>query len=129
MIKQAGSKEKWQELTTYRWIENITAESQDKKTVVIEGQVNLDFIEAACHKFESRCFIVLVDCDWKAICERLVHNRQQPELVNQDMKNWAIFLRNQAESKNLPIIDTTHQTLEQSVRSVDVLFLQANAAA
>lgn len=40
MIKQAGSGEKWQELTTYRWIEKITVEYQDKKIVVIEGQVN-----------------------------------------------------------------------------------------
>ena len=52
MIKQAGSGEKWQELTTYRWIEKITVEYQGKKIVAMEGQVNLDFIKAACHKFE-----------------------------------------------------------------------------
>jgi shikimate kinase len=130
MIEQAGSGEKWQELTTYRWIEKITVECQDKKVVVIEGQVNLDFVEAACHKFEiARYLIVLIDCDWETIRERLVHNRQQPDLVNQDMKNWATFLRKQAQRKNLPIIDTSHQTLEQVVRSVDMLFSQVMAAA
>jgi shikimate kinase len=129
MIEQAGSGEKWQELTTYRWIEKITVEYQDKKIVVIEGQINLDFIEAACHKFEIvRYFIILIDCDWEIMRDRLVHNRQQPDLVNQDMKNWATFLRKQAQRKNLPIIDTSHQTLEQVARSVNMVFLQAIAA-
>lgn len=97
---------------------------------VLEGQVNLDFIEAACHKFEiERYFTVLIDCDWEIMRERLVHNRQQPDLVNQDMKNWATLLRKQAQRKNLPIIDTSHQTLEQVVRAVNVVFLQAIATA
>jgi deoxyadenosine/deoxycytidine kinase len=129
MIEQAGSGEKWQELTTYRWIEKIAIEYRDKQLVVIEGQVNLDFIEAACHKFEiTRYFIVLIDCDWKTMCKRLVHNRQQPELVNQDMKNWATFLRKQASCKRLPIIDTSHQTLEQVMEFIHALFSQAIAA-
>jgi shikimate kinase len=130
MIEQAGSGEGWQELTTYRWIEKIATEYQDKQSVVIEGQVNLDFIESACRKFEiARYFIVLIDCDWETMRKRLVHYRQQPELVNQDMKNWATFLRKQAQRKNLPIIDTSHQTLEQVVRSIDMLFSQAITAA
>jgi hypothetical protein len=68
------------------------------------------------------------DCNWEIMRERLVHNRQQPELVNQDMKNWATFLRKQAQQKKLPIIDTSHQTLEQVVRSVNGVSLQAIAA-
>jgi shikimate kinase len=129
MIKQAGSGERWQELTTYRWIEKIATEYQDKQSVVIEGQVNLDFIESACHKFEiARYFIVLIDCDWETMRERLVHHRQQPELANQDMKNWAAFLKKQAQRKSLPIIDTSYQTLEQVVRAVNVIFSQASAA-
>jgi shikimate kinase len=129
-IEQAGSGEKWQELTTYRWIEKITIEYPNKQIVVIEGQVNLDFIEAACRKFEiARYFIVLIDCDWEIMRDRLIHDRQQPELVNQDMKNWAIFLREQAQRKKLPIIDTSHQVLEEIVRSVNVILLQAIATA
>jgi hypothetical protein len=59
--------------------------------------------------------------------ERLVHNRLQPELVNQNMKNWAIFLRKQAHQKNLPIIDTSNQTLEQVMESISAVFSQAIA--
>jgi shikimate kinase len=129
MIEQAGSGEKWQEFTTYRWIEKIAVEYRDKQLVVIEGQVNLDFIEAACHKFEiTRYFIILIDCDWETMCERLVYNRQQPELVHQDMQNWATFLRKQAHRKSLPIIDTSHQTLEQVMEFVNAVFSQAITA-
>jgi shikimate kinase len=129
MIEKVGSGERWQELTTYRWVEKIAIEYQDKQLVIIEGQVNLDFIEAACHKFKiTRYFIVLIDCDWKTMRERLVHNRQQPELVNQNMKNWATFLRKQAHQKSLPIIDTSNQTLEQVMESINAVFSQAIAA-
>ena len=125
MIQQAGSGEEWQELTTYKWIEKIATEYQAKQSVVIEGQINLDFIESACRRFEiARYFIVLIDCEWETMRERLVCNRQQPELVTQDMKNWAAFLRKQAQHKSLPIIDTSHQTLEQVVQSVNAVFLR-----
>jgi shikimate kinase len=79
----------------------------------------LDFIQDACHKFEiTKYQIVLIDCNWKTMQERLVQNRQQPELANQDMQNWANFLRQQAHQKNLPIIDTSHQQLDRVVGSI-----------
>jgi guanylate kinase len=119
MIEQAGSGKKWQELTTYRWIEKIVSECEDERIVVIEGQTDLDFIEAACRKFKiTKYLIILIDCNWKAMEERLLHARQQPELVNQDMKNWADFLRKQAQCKKLPIINTSHLSLEQAVESI-----------
>lgn len=129
MIEQAGSGEKWQELTTYRWVEKIVAEYKDQQIVVIEGQVNLDFIEAACHNFEiTRFFIVLIDCDWKTRQYRLIHKRNQPELVNQNMNNWANFLRKQAQQKKLTIIDTSHQRIEEVIESVYVIVSQIIAA-
>lgn len=130
MIQQAGSQEKWQELATYRWIEKIAIEYRDKRIVVIEGQTNLDFIEAACRKFKiTKYLILLIDCNWKTMKERLMQNRQQPELANQGMKNWANFLRKQAQRKNLPIIDTSHQQLEQVEESIQAILLQAIMAA
>jgi hypothetical protein len=55
------------------------------------------------------------------MCERLIHNRQQPELVNQNMKNWAAFLRKQAHQKSLPIIDTSCQPLEQVIERINAI--------
>jgi shikimate kinase len=125
MIEQAGSGERWQELTTLSWIEKITIEYHDKKIVVIEGQANLDFIDAACRHFEIANYsIVLIHCDWEVMKERLVCNRQQPELVNQNMKDWSIFLLKQVQNKNLPIVDTTYKTLEESMESINRVLLQ-----
>lgn len=130
MVEQAGSGEKWQELATYHWLKKIMTEYGDKSTVVIEGQTNLDYIEAACHAFRiTKYLIVLIDCNWETIQERLLHERRQPELVNQDMKNWADFLRKQAHRKKLPIINTSHQSLDQVVESISTILTQALATA
>lgn len=128
MVEQVGSGEKWQALTTELWIEKIITEYKDRRAVLIEGQMNLDFIEAACYKFKIKKYlIVLIDCNWETSKERLLYDRQQPELVNQDMENWTSFLRRQAKSKKVPIIDTASQSLEQSVESVSTLLRQALA--
>ena len=120
MIEQDGSLERWQELTTHKWIEKITNEYQDTDTVIIEGQSNLEFVERACQRFSvKRYAIILIDCNWETICNRLTINRQQPELVNADMQNWVKFLREQAQLKGIPIFDTTHQTPEQAAYIIE----------
>ncbi len=46
--------------------EKITNNYRSTDTVIIEGQVRLNFIEDACRKFGvTRYAIVLIDCDWK----------------------------------------------------------------
>ncbi|MCL6753892.1 AAA family ATPase [Nostoc sp. CCCryo 231-06] len=116
IIESAGSVEKWQEITTYKWIEKIANEYHITDTVIIEGQVRLNFIEDACRKFGvTRYTIILIDCDWKIMRDRLINNRQQPELVNSNMQNWANFLRQQAQFKNISIINTSQKTLQEVV--------------
>lgn len=116
MIENAGSVERWQEITTHKWIETITSNYRSTDTVIIEGQARLNFIEDACRKFGvTRYAIVLIDCDWKIMRDRLINNRQQPELVNSNMQNWAKFLRQQAKLKNIPIINTSQKTLKEVV--------------
>jgi guanylate kinase len=128
MVEQAGAGEKWQELVTERWIEKIATDYKNKRVVLIEGQTDLDFIESACHKFKIKQYlIVLIDCNWETSKKRLLYDRQQPELVNQDIENWMSFLRQQAKFKKVPIIDTASQSLEQSVESVSILLQQAIA--
>jgi hypothetical protein len=76
MIEYAGSVERWQEITTYKWIEKITNNYRSTDTVIIEGQVRLNFIEDACRKFGiTRYAIVLIDCDWEIMRDRLINNR------------------------------------------------------
>ena len=119
MIESVGSGERWQEITTHKWIEKITNEYRSTDTVIIEGQVRLNFIEDACRKFGvTRYAIVLIDCDWKIMSERLINNRQQPDLVNSNMQSWAKFLRQQAQFKNIPIINTSQKTVKELVNMI-----------
>lgn len=107
MTNEHGSPSKWQEFATYRWIETIVRKSASKK-VILEGQMNLDFIESG---FRENMFedykIVLLDCSAKEMKRRLIEERQQPTLANEDMVNWLNYLRNQALEKSIEIIDTT----------------------
>jgi 2-phosphoglycerate kinase len=50
--------------------------------------------------------------------DRLINNRQQPDLVNSNMQNWAKFLHQQAQLKNIPIINTSQKTLKEVVEMI-----------
>ena len=124
MLEQAGSLEHWQEVTTYRWIERIGAGYADDKVVLIEGQSNLDFITGACQRYGiAKYAIILLDCDWQTMKDRLRRNRGQPELANDDMRNWADFLREQAQSRGIPIIKTADQAPEVIAEIIEKEYL------
>lgn len=130
IISQAGSLERFQEIATHKWIEKITREYQSTDTVIIEGQARFNFIEDACRKFGvTKYAIILIDCDWEIMRDRLLNNRQQPELVTHDMQNWVKFLRKQAREKNIPIINTSCLTLEEVVDIIQAKVLAISAAA
>ncbi len=115
MIEQYGSWENWQRETTYMWIEKMIREYGEEKTVVFEGQVNLEFIQDGFDKHDfSNYRIILVDCNTEVMKERLIELRGQAELFNQDMINWLNFLRTQATGLWAEIIDTSNKT-EQEV--------------
>lgn len=59
--------------------------------------------------------IVLAHCDNSIRHKRLDINRNQPELINEDMDNWSNFLKKQALEMNAPILDTTIMNKETMV--------------
>ena len=108
MINVYHSPSEWQKAMTYHWVKNIINHFQNKKMVVIEGQVNLDFITTAFSGYNMRKYkIILVHCDHARRHQRLHQDRNQPELINNDMDKWADFLKKQAEEKNIAILDTS----------------------
>jgi len=116
MSKVYGSGSEWQKAMTYHWIKKIITKYKDKKCVILEGQVNLDFIADAFAGFNFHQYkIFLVHCDNKTRHERLHLDRNQPELVNDQMDNWAEFLKKQAISKNIMILDTTLMNPDEMV--------------
>lgn len=116
MIAQFGSGENWQKQMTYRWIDTMIGEYTDKKIIIFEGQVNLKFIKEG---FSNHNFlnyeIILIDCNEEKMVQRLVYERNQAELVNDDMKNWLQYLRNQAKDFGAHIIDTSNISKEAAM--------------
>ena len=62
--------------------------------------------------------VVLVDCEPFKRNERLRNERQQPALVNHQMDCWAAYLRGQADALDLPIIDTSEDFVDDSLKRV-----------
>lgn len=114
MIEQFGSVENWQKEKTFEWIKKIIGEYKDKEIIIFEGQVNLQFIkDGFAENNFSNYEIILVDCNEDVMGKRLLKYRNQPDLVNENMKNWLIYLRNQARNFNTPIIDTSDRTKDE----------------
>lgn len=113
MVEQYGSGEKWQEAMTYKWIEKILSEYQNYEIVVLEWQVNLEFIRKWFAKFSFDNYrIILVTCSEQEIYNRL-NQRNQLELANENMYNWQRFLINQANEFGVDIVDTTDLSEQQ----------------
>jgi flavin-dependent dehydrogenase len=113
MKKEFGSPNGWQEAKTYKWVDKIINEHDNEKTF-LEGQVNLQFIYNAFRKNEFENYnIVLLDCTENEMAGRLIQKRKQPELLNDDMRNWLRYLRNQAKEQGVPVIDTSGLSEEE----------------
>jgi hypothetical protein len=67
--------------------------------------------------------IILIDCDDATRTLRLMENRNQPELANPTMMNWASFLRREASEGGYEIMDTSRMPLDASVYRIVTLLL------
>lgn len=125
MINQYGGPSEWQRAMTERWVDKLLSEYKDKKLIFLEGQVNLMFFEEACKKHNFTNYkTILIHCDDAIRHERLRLNRQQPELVNKDMGNWAHYLKKQAIEMNVPILDSGKKTVDEMTDWVDSHYIK-----
>lgn len=122
MINQDGGPSEWQKAMTERWVDKLLTAYKDKKLIFLEGQVNLMFFEEACKKHNFTNYkTILIHCDDAIRHERLRINREQPELINQDMDNWAHFLKRQAIEMNVPILDSGKMTIDEMINWIKKL--------
>ncbi len=122
MIAVYGSGSEWQKAMTYHWINKLIHDYQNKKLVILEGQVNLDFIVSAFEGFNLHHYqIILIHCDDKTRHDRLHQDRNQSELVNDTMDNWAAFLKEQAIDKNVTILDTSSMNINEMLNELSKL--------
>ncbi len=115
MIRDFGSGDEWQRQTTQKWVKTIIDSGLTEKPAILDGQMRVAFILEACAKYQLDDFrIVLVDCSDDVRKQRLIE-RGHPELANNDMMNWAAYLRSEAlEAEGAQVIDTTGLTIPEA---------------
>lgn len=114
MIKQFGGGEEWQRITTEKWVRNIKDKFVESKTTILDGQTRPSFIEEVCKENAIISYeVILFDCSNEVRTQRLV-DRGQPELANEQMMNWAQYLRNESAQRRYSVIDNTNLTQEES---------------
>lgn len=118
MIKVYGSGERWQEITTNNWVEKLS-KITDKKLIFLEGQFNPDFAMKPLKRLNMENHrIICLHADKDVREHRLVNLRNQPELANADMNNWAEFLK----KKTTEIGGIVIQSLEIA-ETIDKIFI------
>lgn len=116
MVEKYGSPAEWQKAMTHFWIEKLIKEYNDKKLLIIEGQVNLSFIIVAFKNIGFTKFkTILVHCDNLTRHHRLQMDRNQHELINDTMDNWFIFIKAQAIDMNITILNTSDMSMENMI--------------
>jgi dephospho-CoA kinase len=93
MIQEYGSGEMWQKTMTELWIAKA-AQIQEPKIIFLEGSFNPDFAIHALQKHGLQNYLLFcIHADQNLREDRLRYQREQPELINDDMQNWAELLK------------------------------------
>jgi len=119
MVAEYGSGEAWQRAKTLEWMAKLAPLWGSGAGLLFEGQTRLSFLAEAAEAAEIASFSpILVDCDDETRVKRLYLERQQPELANEKMMNWANYLRREAKERGCDILDTSRITPDESVAYV-----------
>jgi hypothetical protein len=119
MITAYGSGEAWQRAKTLEWMAKLAPLCGSGPGLLLEGQTRLSFLAEAAEATGITAYSpILVDCNDQTRVKRLSLERQQPELVNEEMMNWATYLRRDAKKRGCDILDTSRIALDQSVAYV-----------
>jgi adenylate kinase family enzyme len=115
MKKEYGSIEEWQRMKTIDWVKKIVEEKLTSSNVVFDAQVRPSFIQEACALYQVEYKVVLFDCSDAERKKRLIL-RGQEELADENMMNWAAFLRRRCQEQHYTIIDNSHMTIDQTLQ-------------
>lgn len=119
MIDEYGSGEAWQRAKTLEWMAKLAPLYGSGAGLLFEGQTRLSFLAEAAEAAGILAYSpVLVDCDDATRVKRLSLDRRQAELANENMMNWASYLRRDAKKRGCDILDTSGIALDQSVAYV-----------
>ena len=103
------------------WISQMVQEV-GIELAVLDTQIRPHRAQAALAQAGIRhAQIVLVDCEPVKRNERLRLERGQAELANPRMDCWAAYLRGQADALSLSIIDTSNDSIDDSLKMLEAL--------
>jgi hypothetical protein len=115
-IAEFGSGEGWQRAKTIEWMAKLAPLSRSGRRLLFEGQTRLSFLaEGAAAAGIPAYLPILVDCDDETRSRRLLVERKQPELANEEMMNGARYLRREARGSGCEILDTSTLSLEECI--------------
>jgi len=118
-IAEWGSGEGWQRAKTIEWMSKLAQIAKTGCKLVFEGQTRLSFLADGAVAAGGLDYLpILVDCDDETRSRRLLVERKQPDLANDDMMNWARYLRREAKQSGCEILDTSSLSLDESVSYV-----------
>ena len=110
-----GGPEEWQKIKTIEWVKVIKRDFLSDTHVLFDGQTRPSFIEKACHNNGIKEFeVILFDCSDEERKRRLVA-RGQANLADENMMNWARYLRKECQDRGYRVIDTTPMKIEEMV--------------
>jgi hypothetical protein len=116
----------WQRAMTLQWFKRIAPLVAAGQTILFEGQMRIAFIQEALSAFAIEDVRVLcVECDDSTRSRRLTQDRLQPEPADEGMMSWSRYLHREAVEAGFQILDTTYLSLEDSVRAVVRILVEA----
>lgn len=118
MKRLHGGPEAWQRQATLDWMHRIAAMDGD---ILFEGQTRFAFLEEALAANHLTARLILIDCSDEVRRARLTE-RGQPELADQNMMNWATYLRREAEAGGHQIVDTNDLSVATSADQILAMF-------
>ena len=119
MVRDYGSPEGWQRAMTFEWIGKLAPLAEAGRPVLLEGQMRLAFVaEAAEAVGRIPMTTILLDCNDSTRAQRLIEARGQPHLASAEMMDWAAYLRREAAILRWTTLDTSEQTVAESVAAV-----------
>jgi hypothetical protein len=122
MERWPGGGEGWQQWATEQWVARLA--ERDEPLQLLEMQTRPSFILPAVEASQGLDpLVILLECSPSVRAFRLTELRQQPELANARMENWAVYLRSQADALRLPSIQTDDLTLDEVAAAVEAVAL------
>lgn len=122
MERDFGGAERWQASATGDWLTRLGGLRRAIRLAVLDGQTRPSFVfEAAARAAPRVVDVALLDCSSDVRGARLRGPRQQAELADARMDQWAAYLRGQADSLNLVVIDTTTLSVAEAADQLEKL--------